>query len=170
MQSGIIAVIGVALLFVAGTAYASTGPVSGGSVPAAVMQWASLAQSFAQKYSILDPEEILAVVWNESTGNPAAVNPGDPSYGLMGVTIPIAQYYGGVNTAASLADPSTNMNAGAGFLADLKSKYSAQHPNDWPDAYNVGETKFLAGERSPTSPTYSQNFFARAAALGAVGA
>lgn len=168
MQPGIIAVLAIGLLAVAGTAYAGTGPVSGGSVPSAVIQWGSLAQAYAQKYAILNPEEILAIVWNESTGNPAAVNPGDPSYGLMGVTIPIASYYGGVNTAASLADPSTNINCGAGFLADLKNKYSAQHPNDWPDAYNVGETKFLQGVRSPGNPSYSQNFFARASAIGAL--
>lgn len=168
MQAGIIAVLAIGMLAVAGTAYASTGPSGSGDVPSAVLGWDALAQAYAARYSILNPEEILAVIWNESTGNPAAVNPGDPSYGLMGVTIPIATFYGGIKTAAQLADPSTNILCGAGFLADLKNKYSAQYPNDWPDAYNVGETKFLQGVRSPTNPTYSQKFFSHVAAIEAI--
>lgn len=133
-------------------------------VPTAVLQWQALAEKYAGVYSILDPEEILAVIWNESTGNPMSQNPGDPSWGLMGVTALIAKAYGGYQSGdySWHSDPEKNINAGAGYLADLKRKYSAAHPLEWVDAYNVGETHFNAGGRTQS---YIRDF---AAHLGAI--
>ena len=117
-------------------------------VPDTVKQWNDLANQYAQTYSILDPEEILAIVWSESTGNANAQNPNDPSWGLMGVTKLIAHAYGGfdVTDDSWKTDPSKNMRAGAGFLSDLKNKYSADYPNGaWVAAYNEGEGNLLRG-------------------------
>lgn len=125
-------------------------PVDDGSgdnmnVPTAVNQWRALAEKYAQINYILAPEEILAVIWNESTGNPNAQNPGDPSWGLMGVTALIGTAYASITSPTQLFDPETNIKAGSGFMAYLKDKFSGQYPNTWIDAYNEGETKFAKG-------------------------
>lgn len=160
--------VGAAALLLPGLAAAAIGG-SGVNVPNAVLRWSDLAQKYAAINAALDPEDILAVIWNESTGNPDSTNPGDPSWGLMGVTFLIGRAYANVPVSTSLFDPETNIMAGAGFLAHLKAKYADEHPMDWPDAYNVGEPKFDAGVRSPTKPTYSQNFFMHRQALVNLG-
>lgn len=166
MNNGAIAVTiigGLGVLILGASMSASAGASGGGTVPLMVMQWGALAQKYAQIYANLDPEEILAVIWNESTGNPKATNPGDPSWGLMGVTLLIGRFYAGVTDPNQLFDPETNINAGSAFLSHLKQKYG--DAPDWPDAYNVGETKFDAGVRSPTVPTYSQRYFSHVGQL-----
>jgi soluble lytic murein transglycosylase-like protein len=118
------------------------------TIPKNVSRWADLANQYASTYSILDPEEILAVIWTESTGNPNAENPGDPSWGLMGVTANIAHFYGGFafDDTSWHDDPDKNVKAGAGFLADLKNKYSDRFTsNAWVAGYNEGETNLLRG-------------------------
>lgn len=163
---GLFAVFGVAIMgAVALGANAATG-----GVPDQVMQWVGLAQKYAQVYANLDPAEILACIWNESTGDPNASNPGDPSWGLMGVTMLIGQAYAQVTDPSQLTDPETNVRAGAGYLSALKNEYSGQYA-DWPDAYNVGETKFNKGVRSPliNGTTYSQRFYSHVTALDQTG-
>jgi hypothetical protein len=85
----------------------------------------------------------------ESTGDPDATNPDDPSWGLMGITGFIARAYGGITTVPSrnpdpetwnikplrgydgthiLFDPETNIKIGTAFLADLKMKHAAAFP------------------------------------------
>src|SRR5579859_6889211 len=90
---------GLAALFTLGGAaillLATNGEGATLIVPNTVIAWRDLANKYAQIYGILDPEEILAVIWNESTGNPNGSNPGDPSWGLMGVEPLIARAYGG---------------------------------------------------------------------------
>ena len=114
-----------------------------------IKQWENLADKYAQIYSNLDPEEIMAIIWNESSGNAKAENPNDPSYGLMQVTIPIAQAYAGVTDPNSLFDPETNVKAGGSYLSHLKTRYADAFPNfEWVDAYNVGETQFDKGIRT----------------------
>jgi hypothetical protein len=166
VTNGAIAIViigGLGVLILSGTVAKAAGKLGGGTVPLMVMQWADLSNKYAQIYANLDPEEILAIIWNESTGNPNATNPSDPSWGLMGVTFLIGQGYAGITDPSQLLNPDTNVKAGAGFLSHLKSKYGDQP--DWPDAYNVGEPKFDAGVRSPTTPTYSQRFFSHLAQL-----
>ncbi len=135
------------------------------SVPASVMQWSDLAQQWASEYSILDPEEILAIVWNESTGDPQASNPHDPSWGLMGVTANIARSFGGFMAmdVSWHTDPNGNVKAGAGYLAYLKNRFSDSP--DWSDAYNEGETHFANGQI--LTPGYSQAFRSHVAAIRA---
>lgn len=135
-------------------------------IPQAVSQWTDLANKWAQNYSILDPEEILAIIWSESTGNPNAENPGDPSWGLMGVTALIAQAYGGFPSSDTSwhNDPDKNVKAGAGFLADLKNKYSSDYPA-WVAAYNEGETNLTRGYKDQA---YVDAFNSHLAALKGV--
>lgn len=134
------------------------------SIPNAVLQWRNLAEKYASIHAILDPEEILAIIWNESTGNEHASNPGDPSWGLMGVSLLIGRTYAGVTTGTDLYIPEKNVQAGSAYLAYLKNKYQDSY-DDWPDAYNVGETKFNQGIRSLNNGGYSLAFFSHLNAL-----
>lgn len=136
-------------------------------IPVAVMSWEALADKYAQINSILDPSEILAIIWNESTGNPNAQNPGDPSWGLMGVTLLIGKAYAGVTVGTQLFNADTNVKAGSGYLAYLKNKYG--DASDWADAYNVGETKYNQGIRSVNNGGYSQAFIAHVNAIQGIG-
>lgn len=119
-------------------------------VPPAVLQWRELANTYAEIYSILNPEEILAIIWNESSGNQNAIHPNDQpdgsgSYGLMQVSLSIGKHYApdDVVSTVDLLNADTNVKAGAGFLSDLKNKYG-DNPN-WVAAYNEGETQFRKG-------------------------
>lgn len=135
------------------------------NIPSLVLSWQSLAEKYANQFSILDPEEILAIIWNESSGNPNASNLNDPSFGLMGVTILIGNAYAGTNTATKLFDPETNIKAGSAFLAHIKSRFS-DDPN-WVDAYNEGETNFAKG--IVATPGYVQAFNEHVNALRGLG-
>jgi len=97
-------------------------------------------------------EKIKAVLFIESRGNPRAVNPADPSYGLMQLLIPTASFYAGrtVTSQELLDNPALNVSLGAKFLATLQGRYAARFSFAvWAQAYNVGETKFDAGIRNP---------------------
>lgn len=142
----IIGALAVLAFFAMAATALAKGATVNTNVPQSVSQWTDLANKYAQTYSILDPEEILAIIWIESTGNPKASNPGDPSWGLMGVTAPIAVAYGlfDADDISWHEDADKNVKAGAGFLADLKNKYSGDKPG-WVAAYNEGETNLLKG-------------------------
>jgi soluble lytic murein transglycosylase-like protein len=113
-------------------------------VPTTVLQWKDLAAKYCQVYPVLQVAEILSIIWNESTGNPNAVNPNDPSWGLMQVTMPIARAFG-VTNQLDLLDPDTNVKCGAGFLAEIKTKWQSKFPQTWVIAYNEGEGNLLKG-------------------------
>jgi soluble lytic murein transglycosylase-like protein len=116
------------------------------NAPDSVLKWTDLATQFVAAHGILEVNEILAIIWNESTGDPNAVNKNDPSWGLMGVEMAIARKFGGVTDPKKLLDPQTNILCGAGFLLYLKRKYSDTHPN-WMAAYNEGEPQMLSGHK-----------------------
>jgi soluble lytic murein transglycosylase-like protein len=103
----------------------------------------------------VDAALIYGVVMTESSGNPNARNPSDPSAGLMGVTPLIGRYYGGINGSdaevlAELLHPEPNLRAGSAFLAHLRTRYAGAMPVvTWIQAYNLGEAKFNAGKRVP---------------------
>ena len=134
------------------------------NIPNAVLSWRSLAEKYAQINSILDPEEILAIIWNESSGNPNAQNPGDPSWGLMGVTNLIGTAYAGA-TSSQLFDPETNVKAGSAYLAHLKSRFG--NNDDWSESYNEGETNYANGKHY--NPGYSVAFNNHLNALKGLG-
>lgn len=113
-------------------------------IPASVERWRSTVSQYP-----LDPltvNEVLAIIWSESSGKPDAVNPSDPSWGLMQVTMPIAYAYGahGQYTPTDLLDPDINLSIGIAFLRYLKQRYSSQFAN-WVIAYNAGEGALLRG-------------------------
>lgn len=137
------------------------------NIPSAVLAWQDLANKYAQINSILDPEEILAIIWNESTGNPNSENPRDPSYGLMGVELAIGIAYGSVSTPQELFEPEKNIEAGSAFLAYLKKRFSGRFPTQWSDGYNEGETKLNKG--IILTPDYSKNFNDRVNTLKGLG-
>lgn len=140
-------------------------------VPLSVERWRSLAENWCATYTNLTPDEILAIVWNESWGNPLAENPNDPSWGLMQVTRPIAKFYGGFadEDTSWQTDANKNMKCGAGFLSDLKKKYEQKFPlsdaqHGWVVAYNEGEGNLR--KRVP-DPNYESGFVNHLAALTA---
>lgn len=137
------------------------GGVNNNNAPAAVLQWVDLANKYALIHSNLDPEEILAIIWNESSGNPNAQNPNDPSWGLMGVTLPIGITYADVSAGTDLLDPETNIQAGSGYLADLKSQFGSA--SNWTEAYNEGPGNYQKGLHY--NPSYAVNFNARVLTL-----
>jgi soluble lytic murein transglycosylase-like protein len=98
------------------------------------------------------PERIKAVIYIESRGVPSAVNPSDPSYGIMQMTLPTAGFYAKANLVPKdlTEHPGFAILLGARYLADLQKKYSARFQfAEWVQAYNVGETKFNRGIRNP---------------------
>jgi soluble lytic murein transglycosylase-like protein len=124
-------------------------------VPQNVLRWLPIAQKWAVENAPLLPNEILAIIQNESSGEPTACNPSDPSYGLMGVTMPIARRYSKrAQTPTDLYDPDINVEAGSGFLAYLKARYDISNPltdpnSAWPAMYNAGEPAILRGFKDP---------------------
>lgn len=140
----------------------------------AVLRWQSLFEKYAS-VPIVAPYDghVIPAIGNwrypastcqeESSGNPDAVNPDDPSVGLMGISALIARAYGGISFPSRnpdpeswikplygydgthiLFDPETNAKIGTAFLADLKWKHEAEFPltdaeTGWVASYNEGE-------------------------------
>ena len=112
----------------------------------------SMIKEAAFKYSV-DWKLVKAVAMTESSLNPNASNPKDPSYGLMGIMPILAEDFGIVRdyhnpTDAEIAmirDPQTNLNIGAWHLHYLTGKY----PFDAAvQMYNVGERGYNEGRRN----------------------
>lgn len=120
-----------------------------------------LCEKYSKIYPVLRPAEIKAIIKNESNFNEKAVNPNDPSWGLMQVTEYIGKKFAGIRDYTELYDPDTNVKAGAGFLAYLKEEYSARFPlsdpnNGWIQMYNIGEPHFL--NKHYRNDIYQANF------------
>ena len=107
----------------------------------------------ANQYHV-DAALVKAVAMTESSLNPNAVNPSDPSYGLMQVMPILAEDFGIVKdyhnpTDAEIAmirEPQTNLRIGAWFLSKLLAKYNVETSIEM---YNVGEHGWLEGRRNP---------------------
>ena len=106
----------------------------------------------AAKYGV-EAALIKAVAMTESSLNPNAVNPMDPSYGLMQIMPILAEDFGIVKdwrnvTEAEIAmikDPQTNLRIGAWHLKRLTSEY----PLDVAlQMYNVGVSGYKNGKRA----------------------
>lgn len=102
----------------------------------------------------VDWKLVKAIAITESSLNPLASNPNDPSWGLMGIMPILAEDYGIVKdwhnpTTAEIAmirDPQTNLNIGAWHIGRLLKKY----PLDTAiQMYNCGETGYRNGVRVP---------------------
>ncbi len=79
---------------------------------------------------------IRAVIQVESSWNPDAYNPNDPSRGLMAITDSTGRLYGVVNPD-DLFDPATNVDVGTHLLSDLRAKYGDDFRAVY-SAYNSG--------------------------------
>lgn len=119
-------------------------------IPVSVLQWKTLAQQAANVHPVLSPNEILSIIWSESSGLPGAVNPSDPSYGLMQITMPIAKAFGGVTDKQQLFNPQLNISIGSAFLAHLKETYQEHFPTTWVAGYNEGEGNLTKGRPDPS--------------------
>lgn len=76
------------------------------------------------------------VIAQESNWNPRAVNPNDPSYGLMQLTLPTAQQFSpGVQPETLTSYPDINIAIGTAFLRDLLVRFS---DSDAIAYYNAG--------------------------------
>jgi len=102
----------------------------------------------------LNPAFVWGVVMTESSGNPNAENPSDPSTGLMQVTPLIGRAFAKLTgdtreVLRALLDPDINLKAGTDFLAHLKGRYNSKFPQqEWVQAYNLGEPSFDRGSRN----------------------
>jgi len=99
---------------------------------ARVLTWRSLAESLGKSHGV-DPALILAVIENESGGNPDAF-PEDPardgaSFGLMQLELPTARGLGFTGSARLLFDPVVSITLGtkdlAGGIHDYGTEYLA---------------------------------------------
>ncbi len=106
-----------------------------GQYPTAAI-W-DLARSAGARYSV-DPTLVMAVIQVESHFNPAAVNPSDPSYGLMQMLPSTATLLAGrtVSGQELLDNPPLAVDLGAQYLAMGFAKYG--NTGDAIAAYNAG--------------------------------
>jgi len=144
----------IIIIAIAGIAIVAKGGIMPSVSSSQMSQWDSLCISNSEASQNLLPEEIKAIIAIESSGNPNSQNPNDPSYGLMGVTMYIGREFAGVSSSSDLFVPETNVQAGSGFLDYLKTKYADRFPlntsDGWVQMYNLGEPRFLKGERVPS--------------------
>jgi len=125
----------------------------------------------------LDLALLLAMWHKESTLNPAAVNPKDPSYGLGAVQLFwIDGRIGITGTKADLMDPAFNARVsahvikyfrGETLLPDVRPNSNGERlypyryfafPEEC-DVYNVGEPKFRNGTRNPAYRNAVRQYF-----------
>ena len=95
----------------------------------------------------IDPAVILAQIDKESSFNANAINPSDPSYGLMQVTLPTAREVSGDPslTIAQLMIPDKNIEIGVRYLALKINEYSG-NIRDGLAAYNSGKARLKNGQ------------------------
>jgi len=106
----------------------------------------------AHRYG-LDPAVPLAICEIESSFNPQAVNPGDPSYGLFQITPALAEDFGFVHDCKAVSsaeikmimDPEANCEIACLYLQKLVFKYVLDVAVQM---YNVGEAGYLQGRRA----------------------
>lgn len=106
----------------------------------------------ANRYGV-DPALVKAIIRQESNFNPYAVNPSDPSYGLMQIMPILGQDFGIVkewqnpteSEIAMIKDPETNIRCGTWFLSTLLK----DNPLDAAiQMYNVGRRGYNEGRRN----------------------
>lgn len=104
------------------------------------------------RYSV-DSALVKAVIRHESNFNPDAVNPSDPSYGLMQIMPILAEDFGIVRDWRNVTDaeiamiktPAKNIQIGCWFLGKLVKKYPLDSAIQM---FNVGEAGFNNGRRN----------------------
>jgi len=92
----------------------------------------------------LDWRLIKAVAIVESSERAEVIGDDGRSFGLMQVSKVVGASYG--MTVEDLLDPNLNVQVGSGFLAEMINRYGLEGGIQ---AYNLGETKYRKGLRSP---------------------
>lgn len=90
-----------------------------------VMNWASLAQKSSNRFKHLTPYEILAIIHDQSGGNPNQIyyiGGVWRRYGLMGVPLAWAQEVGFRGDTKELLKPETNIEYGSKILFFMDAK------------------------------------------------
>jgi len=95
----------------------------------------------------VDPAVMLAICRKESSFNPAAVNPADPSYGLFGIKpTPWLAHFGYSSDYVQLFNAQTNATLACKIVEYFQER-GFVFP-DQADIYNVGETLWAKGRRN----------------------
>lgn len=108
----------------------------------------------------LDPDVLRAICRVESNWNPAAVSLDGQDIGLAGIRIGTARLFRpewkGLPDAeikSRLLDPQVNLDLAGRVLAELTAHGLGDSPAVF-HAYNIGETKYRQGTRSPFVDRY----------------
>ena len=104
----------------------------------------------ARKHGV-DPAMALAYVEVESSFNPAAINPSDPSYGLGQIQAFWVEYFhlgSGADAPRLLMDPWFNADVLARIIHYFFHAGRGFNFGDHADIYNVGETLWRKGVRN----------------------
>lgn len=127
-------------------------PIPGGEVLRQGLPFRSLIMEKATERG-LDPCLVAGIIEVESSFNPDAQNPADPSLGLMQIT-PIAlldtQQRGNISASVTfqqLRNPEINVEVGTEFLVILRDRHNINFPDEV-DAFNVGP------DLQPRNPAY----------------
>lgn len=140
------------LLFVAGASAATT-PDAPSPYETVEMMVRRVAQQRGQ-----DPALILAFCQKESSLNPAAFNPNDPSYGLMGINpVPWLEYFGYSPDYTQLYSGEFNVNLGCQIISYFQDR-NFRFPDE-ADIYNVGETLWKKGVRNTAYRAAVKSFY-----------
>lgn len=120
--------------------------------------------NYYSKYYNVPVALIKAIIKAESSWNPLAKNPNDPSYGLMGIMPIVAQDFGIVkdwrNTTdaevAAIYDINNNIGCGTKLIGKLLKKYPQEIAIMM---YNIGETGYNTGRRNTEYVSRVLNYY-----------
>ena len=111
-----------------------------------VERWKAIAEKYAAAWKV-DPKITLAIICQESGGNPDSVNPADPSRGLMQITPgALADFNAAAGrsyTFEQMFDPYLNIEVGTWYFATRVAK--TRNTNLALAAYNAGLGNLSAG-------------------------
>ena len=135
----------VALFLIGFAAFGVSGASASGGPPESPLK--TLARKYAKENGI--PEEIVfGLIMTESSWNPDAINPLDPSFGLMQITSGVFHDYGyPLASREEMLNPEINIIVGCAYLADLISRNGLYTGIQM---YNIGEAGYIKhGHRAP---------------------
>lgn len=127
-------------------------------MPEKVSRWRDLIYNKAMKYNI-PPALIVAVMWQESGGDPKAGSYAD-AFGLMQLILSTAKSMAGrsVSKDELLSNPDLNVDLGAKLLSQLYKQYNGNLPHIL-GSYNAGGPYCGTGKKYPSGEPCAPNMF-----------